>query len=98
MQENLYIEIENGVIKNHPAYESNLIQTFGSVPSNWMPFTRVERPKPSSYQIVLEDTPVYTIVDGVCMDVWSVRDMTEEERTEYDNQKKKLEELLAINT
>jgi hypothetical protein len=29
------------------------------------------------------------------MDVWSVREMTEEEKTEYDNQKKKLEEFLA---
>jgi hypothetical protein len=97
MQEQLYIEIENGVIKNHPAYESNLIQTFGSVPSNWIPFTRVERPKPVDYQVVL-DTPVYTIVDGVCMDVWQMRDMTEEERIEYDRQKKELETLLAINT
>ena len=98
MQEQLYIEIENGVIKNHPAYESNLIQSFGSVPSNWILFTRVERPKPSSYQIVLDETPVYTIVDGVCMDVWSVREMTEEEKTEYDNQNKKLEEFLATQT
>lgn len=97
MQENLYIEIENGVIKNHPAYESNLIQAFGSVPSNWIPFTRVQRPIISNYQIAI-DTPVYTIVDGVCMDVWQMRDMTEEEKIEYDNQQKRLEELLAINT
>jgi hypothetical protein len=32
------------------------------------------------------------------MDVWSVREMTEEEKTEYDNQKKKLEEFLATQT
>jgi hypothetical protein len=98
MQENLYIEIENGVIKNHPAYESNLIQSFGSVPSNWIPFTRVERPKPNSYQIVLDDTPVYTIVDGVCMDVWSVREMTEEEKIEYHKDQEILERLLATQT
>lgn len=97
MQENLYIEIENGVIKNHPAHESNLIQAFGSVPSNWIPFIRVDCPKPSNYQIPL-DAPVYTIVDGVCMDFWPMREMTEEEKIEYDNQQKRLEELLAINT
>ena len=97
MQEQLYIETENGLIKNHPAYESNLIQSFGSVPSNWIPFTRVERPQIDNYQIPL-DTPVYTIVDGVCMDVWPMREMTEEEKTEYDNQKKKLEEFLATQT
>ena len=97
MQEQLYIETENGLIKNHPAYESNLIQSFGSVPSNWILFTRVERPKPSNYQIPL-DTPVYTIVDGVCMEVWSMREMTEEEQIEYDNQNKELKTFLDINT
>jgi hypothetical protein len=32
------------------------------------------------------------------MDVWSVREMTEEEKTEYDNQKKKLEEFFVTQT
>lgn len=75
---NLYIETENGVAKNHPAYEDNLIQAFGSIPEHWESFTRVEGPGLSVYQ-VLESA--YAKVDGVWMDVWTVRDMTLEEKT-----------------
>ena len=32
------------------------------------------------------------------MDVWSMREMTEEEQIEYDNQNKELKTLLAIDT
>jgi hypothetical protein len=78
---NLYIETENGVTKNHPAFEDNLMQAFGSVPAHWEPFTRVERPVPGVYEILESDTAVYAKVDGVWTDVWSVRDMTAEEKT-----------------
>ena len=78
---NLYIETENGVIKNHPAFEDNLIQAFGSVPEHWEPFTRVERPTPGIYQVLESDTAVYTKVNNVWTDVWSLRDMTAEEKT-----------------
>ncbi len=78
---NLYIETENGVTKNHPAFEDNLIQAFGAVPAHWEPFTRVERPTPGIYQVVASDEPVYTKVDGVWTDVWTVREMTAEEKT-----------------
>lgn len=77
---NLYIETENGVVKNHPAYEDNLIQAFGSIPVHWEPFIRVERPS-GIYQVLESDEPVYTKVDGVWTDVWTVRDMTAEEKT-----------------
>jgi hypothetical protein len=79
---NLYIETENGMVNNnHPAFESNLIQAFGSVPEHWEPFTRVERPVPGIYQVLESEKPVYVKVDGVWTDVWSVRDMTAEEKT-----------------
>lgn len=78
---NLFIETENGVIKNHPAYEDNLIQAFGVVPTHWEPFTRVERPALGVYQVLDSDEPVYAKVDGVWTDVWSVQDMTSEEKT-----------------
>jgi hypothetical protein len=78
---NLYIETENGVIKNHPAFEDNLIQAFGSVPAHWEPFTRVERPTPGVYQLLESQEPVYAKVDGVWTDVWTVREMTAEEKT-----------------
>jgi len=77
---NLYIETENGVIKNHPAFEDNLIQAFGAVPAHWEPFTRVERPTLGIYQKMDSDEPVYTKVDGVWTDVWTVREMTTEEK------------------
>ncbi len=76
---NLYIEVENGVTKNHPAFEENLIEAFGEIPLNWEKFIRVEPPIPTVYQ-VLNQEPTYSKVDGVWTDVWSLRDMTDEEK------------------
>jgi hypothetical protein len=76
---NLYIEIENGTTKNHPALESNLIVSYGSVPPTWEPFNRVAPPNPGVFQI-LESTPVYAKVNGVWSDVWTIREMTTEEK------------------
>ena len=78
---NLYIETENGVTKNHPALEENLLQAFGSIPENWEAFTRVERPVPAVYQVFDSEEPTYQKIDGVWTDVWSLRDMTAEEKT-----------------
>jgi hypothetical protein len=78
---NLYIETENGQVKNHPAFEDNLLQAFGAIPDHWEPFVRVERPTPSVYQVVEDKEPVYAKVDGVWTDVWSVREMTAEEKS-----------------
>jgi hypothetical protein len=77
---NLYIETENGQIKNHPAFEDNLIQAFGAVPEHWEPFVRVEQPVPGMYQVLDCDISTYTKVGGVWTDVWVVRDMTAEEK------------------
>lgn len=76
---NLYIETENGATKNHPAFEDNLIQAFGFIPDQWEAFMRIERPVPSIYQLLESDEPIYTKVDGVWTDVWSLRDMTADE-------------------
>lgn len=76
---NLYIEIQNGVAQNHPAFEDNLIQAFGSIPPNWQPFMRVEQPVLTTYQILESNVSVYTKVNDVWIDVWSVRDMTADE-------------------
>ena len=78
---NLYIETENGVTKNHPAFEDNLRQAFGSIPAHWEPFTRVDRPVPGVYQVLESDQAVYAKVNDVWTDVWSVREMTAEEKT-----------------
>jgi hypothetical protein len=76
----LYIEIENEIPKNHPAFEDNLIQAFGEIPLSWELFTRVERPVPDTYQVLESDEAVYAKIDGVWTDVWTVRDMTIEEK------------------
>ena len=78
---NLFIETENGVTKNHPALENNLIQAFGSIPAHWEPFTRVECPKPTVYQVLDSEEPTYSKVNGVWTDVWALREMTAEEKT-----------------
>ena len=78
---NLYIETENGAVKNHPALEDNLVQAFGSVPDRWEPFVRVVCPIPAVYQILESNEPIYTKVNGVWTDVWLLRDMTAEEKT-----------------
>ena len=83
---NLYIETENGVTKNHPAFEDNLLQAFGSIPAHWEPFVRVERPTPGVYQVLASDEAVYAKVDGVWTDVWTIRDMTTEEKTTKQQQ------------
>jgi hypothetical protein len=77
----LYIETENGTTKNHPALEDNLIVAFGEIPANWEPFTRVSRPILGVYQALQSEEPSYTKVDGVWTDVWTVRELTAEEKT-----------------
>lgn len=77
---NLYIETENGAIKNHPAFEDNLIQAFGAIPEHWEPFVRVERPTIGLFEVLDSEEPTYEKVDGVWTDVWQKRDMTEEEK------------------
>lgn len=78
---NLYIQIENGQPINHPAFEDNLIEAFGSVPSDWEVFVRVEQPIPNVYQILESTESTYQKVDGVWTDVWSLRDMTDAEKS-----------------
>ena len=78
---NLFIETENGTFKNHPAFEHNLIQAFGFVPSHWEAFTRVARPTLGVYELMTAEEPTYEKVNGVWTDVWHKRDMTAEEIT-----------------
>lgn len=78
---NLYIEIENGQTKNHPAFEDNLIEAFGSIPEHWVRFERVERPIIGVYETLAVEHPTYELVNGIYKDVWHKRDMTTEEKT-----------------
>ena len=75
-----YIEVENGQVKNHPAFEDNLIEAFGSIPEHWEPFVRVDRFTLGIYKTTDAVTPTYAKVNGVWTDVWPVRDMTADEK------------------
>ena len=77
---NLYIEIEDGKPKNHPAFEENLLKAFGFIPSNWEVFVRVEKPIPTAYQVLESDDPIYSKVNDAWTDIWPLRDMTAEEK------------------
>ena len=76
----LYIETENGMTKNHPAFEDNLLQAFGEIPSHWEPFERVPRPDLGVYEMLDSLDPTYEKIDGIWKDVWAVRPMTTEEK------------------
>lgn len=78
----LYIETENNLPKNHPALEENLLQAFGKIPENWVPFERVEKPHLNVYEILESECPEYRYIDGVYKDVWSIRYMNEQEKSE----------------
>jgi len=79
---NLYIETDsNGNPINHPAFEDNLLQAFGSIPSHWEPFVRIERPNPTVYQVLDSLNPTYQKINNVWTDVWTLRDMTDAEKT-----------------
>jgi hypothetical protein len=79
---NLYIQIKDGSPINHPALMDNIIQAFGEIPSDWQPFIRVQQPEIGIYQVLNSQEPTYQFVEstGYWMDVWDVRDMTEEEK------------------
>ncbi len=51
------------------------------MPSNWEIFVRVERPVPTTYQILESSEPTYAKVNGVWTDIWALRDLTAEEKT-----------------
>lgn len=76
----LYIQVENGQPVNHPALENNLMQTFNEIPTNWEAFDRPERPSPTPYQVIDAQLGSYVKLNGVWTDVWSIRDMTAEEK------------------
>lgn len=80
---NLYIKIENDQAVEHPAFEDNLLDVFnGQIPDHWKPFIRKAPPVIGAYEILDPPTPIYQKIDGVWQDVWTKRDMTNEERLE----------------
>ena len=95
---NLYIQIENGQPINHPAIEENLIHAFGSIPEGWNPFIRIQQEDANltvgMYQKAIDSYGLSS--DGITwQDVWTVVDMTEEEKNQkIKNQLLKCENYL----
>lgn len=76
----LYIETKDGKTKNHPALESNLIEAFGVIPESWEQFNRVEQPLLGVYELLESEVSTYKKVDNIWKDVWTVRQMTQDEK------------------
>lgn len=84
--DNLYIQVENTLPINHPAYESNLIQAFGVVPLDWVPFVRGDVPLLGVYKKFDSSRGhegcgcEYVATANGFKDVWSIVDMTNEDK------------------
>jgi len=81
----LFIRIQDGTTVGHPIMGDNFAQAFPEIDKNNLPpqfarFVRVERPALGVYDVMVADEPTYQQVDGVWTDVWSVREMTAEEK------------------
>lgn len=104
--EKLYLQIENGLPVNHPAFENNLIQAFGRIPTNWEIFNRIEFCEVETFQVLEIPDPAYIKTDSGWTDAWFVRDMTVEEREikqraideELELHKNKMSTLIPITT
>lgn len=79
----LFIQIRDGQPYEHPIFEDNFIQAFphidlDNLPPEFALFERVENPRVAgTYQV---DKVLYQRVDGIVKDVWTVREMTVEEK------------------
>jgi len=87
----LFIKVKNGQPYEHPILEENFREAFPSIdlnnlPSEFARFERVQRPEAAGvYEL---DQVAYQWVDGVVKDVWSVRPLTDEEKTQKQNEVK----------
>jgi hypothetical protein len=81
----LFIQIRNGQPFEHPIFGDNFRQAFPHIDVNNLPpeFARFERVQcPNNASTFQVDELTYQWVDNVVKDVWSVRDMTQEEHAQ----------------
>lgn len=84
----LYIQVKDGNPIKHPAFEENLLQAFGSIPDDWEPFVRKEKPRLAFYQFIEQTTSTYAKVDGVWTDIWIIKEIPEDEKISLQNEVK----------
>jgi hypothetical protein len=84
----MFIRLENGQPVNHPIMGDNFRRVFPHIdPNNPSPgfakFVRIDRKDVGQYKVVLSG-PTYAWVGDTVQDIWETRDMTAEERADYD--------------
>ena len=84
----MFIKLENGQPVDHPIMGDNFRRAFPHIdPNNPSPnfakFVRVDRKDVGQYKVVLSG-PTYAWVGDTVQDIWETRDMTAEERADYD--------------
>jgi len=84
----MFIKLENGQPVNHPIMGDNFRRAFPQIdPNNPSPgfakFVRVDRKDVGQYKVVISG-PTYAWVGDTVQDIWETRDMTAEERADYD--------------
>ena len=84
----LYIRLKNGQPFEHPILGNNFREVFPDVDVNNLPdwairFERIPQPVIGVYEKNQQVT--YQIIDGVCKDVWTCEQMTDEEKLAKQN-------------
>ena len=84
----MFIKLENGEPVGHPIMGDNFRRVFPQIdPNNPGPefakFVRVDRKDVGQYKVVISG-PTYAWVGNTVQDIWETRDMTAEERADYD--------------
>lgn len=79
----MFIRIKNGHPFEHPILEDNFQKAFpeldpDNLPNYFARFERVAAPVPGTYEVV--EGPVYGWIDGVVRDIWTVRQMSAQEK------------------
>lgn len=88
---NLFIRIKNNQPYEHPIFEDNFRQVFPYIdveklPPEFARFERIEAPIVGVYEVY--EGVTYEWVDGIVKDVHHVRDMTEQEKLDKQNEVK----------
>jgi len=78
----LFIQIKDGQPINHPAYDFNLVQAFGMIPSDWAMFNRIQQPADLITSPFQTANCTYELSsDGVTWeDKWTAVEMSDEEK------------------
>lgn len=82
---NLYLKIENGQPVGHPFTKENLLDIHGEIPSDFVPFKRVQLHEYEEHGLFASDYQKHVSSyglgeDGITwQDIWRIEDMTADE-------------------